>query len=604
MANAGSINYEFTASVANLEQQAVVAQKIIEDKIGKQIDSIGTKSTVSDKKIVTMMKNMAREGRAVSPMLGKIGVAIAGIDAVVVPLYRSFETFFARLQPKLEAFGMSLLSKLTTPLGLVAAGFTAVAAAAWAFDTFLSEGAQRARAYSEALEAIKKEQEEIRKSEARSVLAATLDGDLKARLKAQATAARASMMSNAERLQQLGGFSADAVDASIKRGRGLPRPKMTEDEAAMDEYQARMQRMVNPGFQSQGDAIKQQEDLLAEAKKYYLALQMYEKQLSEIAEMEKTLSDIQSEKADAITSNAAAAEKAASDALKDQEKLAAAAEKASERELAAQDRLAEKANERAQAEAERAAQEQAQHEARLNMVELEKAQVQQSQYAFYEWAASLQANMADVYNGIQSMVQMAVQGIGDAFARTIVYGESLGEAMDALWKQMAASAISMLLQVAVQQLIILALVNLGVVAAGSARLAIEFAVGAAAMMASVFAAVPFPANLWMAPVMAATAVGMMSGAATAAGVVGAGVGAKVGGGGILGLAEGGLVTGAMLALVGEGGQDELIAPRSDYERLFESARGGGDIAIYLDGQELTRSVAKRLPGELRKHGVR
>src|SRR3989304_10569019 len=118
MASASEIRYEFTASVADLEQKAAIAQTIIEEKVAKQIDSIGTKATVSDRKIVGMMKNIAREGRAVSPMLGKIGVAIAGIDAVVVPLYRSFETFFAKMQPGLERMGMAILSGITNPAGI------------------------------------------------------------------------------------------------------------------------------------------------------------------------------------------------------------------------------------------------------------------------------------------------------------------------------------------------------------------------------------------------------------------------------------------------------------------------------------------------------
>lgn len=590
MANAGSINYEFTASVADLEQKAVIAQKIIEEKVAKQIDSVGTKSTVSDKKIVGMFKNIAKEGRAVSPMLGKIGVAIASIDAVVVPLYRSFETFFARMQPGLERMGRSLLAFVTTPVGMAVAAVAALSAAAIALYAVFGQAGSKAKAYADAMKVVQKANEEMRESIRIGTLSAALDRDQAAWFKAKIDGYSKALKVGADELQKITKANEFEI-ASILQGKSdFPKrqPLVQQWDPWTGEDVTR---------KSDTDvADERRDELVAQLRNQQKLLDSYTKQLAYLEEAEANA-------AEAAKERAAAAEKAAADSIRDQEAKAKAAENAAAKELAAAERVEEQAQAHAQREAERSAAEEQAIRDRLDVEKVAQEQVMQSKFAFTDWAASLQANMADVYQGIQNISTQAIGGIGDAFARAVVYGESFVDMMDQLWKSLAAGAISTIFQIALQQLLALALVQLGVVTAGAARLGVEFAVGAAAMMASVFAAVPFPANLIAAPAMAKVAMGMMAGQAAAAATVGQGLGLGLAVP-IPGLARGGIATGAMLAVIGEGGEHELIAPRSDYEKLFEDRKASGDIAIYLDGRELTHSVARHLPGVVRQRGVK
>jgi hypothetical protein len=597
MASAGNINYEFTASVSDLEAKAVIAQKIIEEKIGTQIDGIGTKSTVSDKKIVGMMKNIAREGRAVSPMLGKIGVAIAEIDAVVVPLYRSFETFFAKLQPRLEAFGSALLSKIVSPVGIAVVSIGALVAAGVALVQMFGKAEQSARAYAAAVQASAKAEVQLAEAMATAELKAALRHDPSIKWKTQAEEAQKYIDETSSALLKLTNSTPDRITAIIEGRSEFEQPEPGfGGTGSVDPF--------NPFAKpedSGGLATKLRDTMVEKLRAQNAALVEATRQLRQIEERESALKQMEEDWGDSLKAIEDQRVESAREAEKAAEKQGAAAEKAADREYAAQARLEEQAQAKANADAERAAAEQQQHEDRLNLIKLAEAQVQQSQYAFYEWAASLEANMADVYAGIQSLAQMATQGIGDAFARAAVYGESFGAAMDALWKQMAASLISMVIQVALQELVYLAMSSLMVVAAATTKIAAEMTYGVIAAAASAYASLPFPANMFAAPAAGAAALATMTALAGTAKAAGIGIGAGLA---VPGAAHGALVTGDMLMRVGEGGQKELIAPRSDYERLFNARQDSGGIAVYLDGRELTHSVARYIPQELRKHGVR
>jgi hypothetical protein len=340
------------------------------------------------------------------------------------------------------------------------------------------------------------------------------------------------------------------------------------------------------------ERLASRDKMVASLRQTVSIMQLYQEQLANVEALEKSSTAAQKEGADE-------AEQAVTDALAAADAEYKALQSNADKAIEAVEREDAAEQARADRQAERAAAEEQQIKDRMDLELLATEQVTNSKFAFYEWGASLQANMADVYQGIQSLTNMAVSGIGDAFARAMVYGESFGEAMDALWKQMAASLISMLIQVALQSLIYLALTQLGIAAAGATKIGIEIAYGAVATGASVMASLPWPANLIAAPFAIAGAIGMLTTAAIAGRAAGAGVAA------IPGAAHGALVTGSMLINVGEGGEPELIAPRSDYERLFNQSRSNdGDIAVYLDGQELTRSVARRLPAYVRQRGVK
>jgi hypothetical protein len=342
------------------------------------------------------------------------------------------------------------------------------------------------------------------------------------------------------------------------------------------------------------ERLASRDKMVASLRQTVSIMQLYQEQLANVEALEKSSTEAQKEGAEE-------AERAVTDALAAADAEYKALQSNSDKAIEAVEREDAAEQARADRQAERAAAEEQQIADRMNLVKLAEDQVTNSKFAFYEWAASLQANMADVYQGIQSLATMATQGIGDAFGRAMVYGESFGDAMDALWKQIAASLISMVIQIALQQLIYYALSLLGFTAAATAKISGEMAYGAVAAAASAYAGCPWPANLLAGPAAGAAAIATMTALSAAGMAAGKGAGAGM----AAGLATGGLVTGSMLAMVGEGGEPELIAPRSDYEKLFNQARSNdGDIAVYLDGKELTHSVARRLPAYVRQRGVK
>lgn len=234
------------------------------------------------------------------------------------------------------------------------------------------------------------------------------------------------------------------------------------------------------------------------------------------------------------------------------------------------------------------------------------AQIQSEQLisdlgGFLQWAVSFKATIGDVFNVIRAGIDTAIQGTANAIANAIVYAQDFGEAMAAVAKQIAATIISMIVEIALQQLIYWALEALGLLTLASNKISSEIAYGAVAAAASVLASVPFPANIALAPIIGAAAAGMLT--ALAASSMAAGKGA-VAGSFAGGLAEGGIVTSPAYALIAEGGQPEVVAPRSDYEKLFD---GGGDVIVQLimpDGQVLAEHVMTNLPRAVRRRGIR
>lgn len=207
------------------------------------------------------------------------------------------------------------------------------------------------------------------------------------------------------------------------------------------------------------------------------------------------------------------------------------------------------------------------------------------------------------------MVQQFSQGVGDAVARAIVYGENLAEMLNDLLKEIAASAISVLVQLAV-------------------RSVISAAVTAAAWaVAGLFATTLNPfVSLALGAVVAAAAAALVYAAAGSAGA-----------------AEGGIFATPGMINIAEKGKPEIVLNQENVRRFFGSAgfnltpraagldtsavasiasrglsegsgfgqrdqvfgRGGGDLHIHLDadGRELAAVVVPNLPDILRLHGI-
>jgi hypothetical protein len=119
-------------------------------------------------------------------------------------------------------------------------------------------------------------------------------------------------------------------------------------------------------------------------------------------------------------------------------------------------------------------------------------------------------------------------------------------------------------------------------------------VGVLAAMASAYAT-PWPANMALGPAMGAVAMASMTAQAAAAKAAGMGIG--------MAMATGGLVTGPTVALIGEAGP-EIVAPRSDYEKLIEGGTGNIHITLEMDGKRTAQVVVPHIPGVVRRAGVR
>ncbi len=201
------------------------------------------------------------------------------------------------------------------------------------------------------------------------------------------------------------------------------------------------------------------------------------------------------------------------------------------------------------------------------------------------WVESFAVTTETVLASVKGVIDNFTAGIGDAFATAIVYGEDLGEALLATLKEAAANLISTLIQLAVQQLIYLAL-STSIIAK---RTAAELASWAAIVYAAAFAASASLGivGLLAAPGVAAKYTSKMLGGAAFFGLIGKALGSAIP------MAEGGIVTGPTLALLGEGGHPERVQP------LDGSESKPMILEIYLDTDRIARKMVERVPGVLR-----
>ena len=176
-------------------------------------------------------------------------------------------------------------------------------------------------------------------------------------------------------------------------------------------------------------------------------------------------------------------------------------------------------------------------------------------------------------------------GIGDAVADAVVDGESLAAGLQSVMKSLGKTIISSLAKIAIQRLA----AAVSGVAVNQALTASEVATGGTRTFAGQFAATssaPFPINL-TAPAVAASALGQYSAGVSAAG-----------GGGAAFFAEGGIVTGPTLAVIGEGSENEAVLPLSRLDSLINTSAGNQVIQIFMDEEMIAEASARGMPDVL------
>jgi len=163
-------------------------------------------------------------------------------------------------------------------------------------------------------------------------------------------------------------------------------------------------------------------------------------------------------------------------------------------------------------------------------------------------------------------------GIGDAFAAVLVSGESFRDQLKNVWKSIASSVISQLISMGIQLLIFSALQKSTAIAGASTVISAKAGETFASTFASVMSAVPFPANVILAPLLAAATVATMLA-------------------GVPEMAEGGIISQPQLVLAGEAGPEAIVP----LDRLGEFGGGGQTINLHVDGELIAQEAVKGMP---------
>lgn len=216
------------------------------------------------------------------------------------------------------------------------------------------------------------------------------------------------------------------------------------------------------------------------------------------------------------------------------------------------------------------------------------------------WAEHFLDNMVAIEMQATHLVDTLTFGIGDAFARAIVYGEDFGDAMEDLGKQVLAQAISMMVQMGINSLLASAMAMKGQAAQHVTRLAELSAETYGASFAST-AAIPI-VGPGLAPGVAAASVAAMLAGASASAATGAATGSAIAAAGAIPFAEGGLVPGTgsrdtVPAMLTPG---EFVLAKRDAERILAGqaaivpAGGGGSTHITYNVHAVDGPSVKRL----------
>jgi hypothetical protein len=210
---------------------------------------------------------------------------------------------------------------------------------------------------------------------------------------------------------------------------------------------------------------------------------------------------------------------------------------------------------------------------------------------FSHWVDSLQFSTAKLLGGIQNIANTVSSSIGQALSAIIVYGEDATEVLDALWKGLLANIIQYFVQLLLEQLMFFIASKILGVTYAEGQLLLSAGRGAAGAMASVYENYPWPASIAIAAAAGPEALAQILAASEPAAAAGAA------------LAEGGIVLGPTLALIGER-DTEVVLPLDRLDSYL--SRKSGDITFIteIDGKALTRAVVPNIPGVLRSRGIR
>jgi hypothetical protein len=320
-----------------------------------------------------------------------------------------------------------------------------------------------------------------------------------------------------------------------------------------------------------------------------------------------TLTDEISQNADGVY----AASKAYEVAATEQDKLAEAGKEYAKFEKWCADQVEEAEKRKQDAIAETA-----RHTEAMDVSKIQADQLLAAEESFAQWIAQCTNMTASLYQFVMSTTDFIANSIGQTFANVLVYSQDFGEALDQLWKSIAASIITTIVSMLVQMLILWVMQELGLVATTAAQVGTLAGGTYAKAYSDVWNSVGWPAALFLAPAVASgAAAGLVGGAAAwsgAASLVSSGSSAsnagqglstsELSGSGITPFASGGIVTQPTLALVGEAGTEAVI-PLTQLESMIGQS---GDTRIYIDidGQRAAMAIVPKIPGVVRRTGVK
>jgi hypothetical protein len=187
------------------------------------------------------------------------------------------------------------------------------------------------------------------------------------------------------------------------------------------------------------------------------------------------------------------------------------------------------------------------------------------------------------------------QGVGNAIAQVLVYGESFKKLMTALLKQVLATVISTFVQMAIQYVVNAILSHVYAASVGAANIGTSIArAGAAAFAASVetFGIYGIAAG----PGFAASAITGASAAALSGKAIGTAIGAAA--------AEGGIFTTPGLTSIAERGKPEMVLNDANIKRFFPGmAAGGTRPVIHTHVFMNSREIMEAITDEFRLQGL-
>jgi len=212
------------------------------------------------------------------------------------------------------------------------------------------------------------------------------------------------------------------------------------------------------------------------------------------------------------------------------------------------------------------------------MVTQKKVTVE-SKTMWEEWQKTIGDVMKDasawVDNFTFNVMQRFTDGIGDAFAQVLVEGKSFSDMMKSLWKDIAKMIISRLISIAAQMVIFSLIQKATGLTGAQATISNKAGETYAAGFASVMAALPFPLNIAVAPVVGATQAALMTASAL----------------GLTAMAQGGIISSPQLVLAGEAGPEAIVP----LDRLGSFGGGGQVINLHIDGELITQEVVHGMP---------